>query len=73
MADKPVTQTYGYLAPYIKKYLAKQAEIKLRMPPERKEAITAAAAAAGESVNAYILDAVQQRMEAEDSGDGANR
>ena len=69
MADKPVFQTYGYNAKYARKYLAKQAEIKLRMPPERKEAIAAAAAAAGESTNAYILNAVRQRMERESSGD----
>ena len=47
------------------RYLAKLAEIRLRMQPETKEDITAAAAAAGESVNQYMIEATRQRMERE--------
>lgn len=54
--------------------------INLTIPKGQKEAIQAAAAAAHESVNAYIYAAIKQRMEregailvAEDSaGDGYN-
>lgn len=72
MADKPISRTYGYNAKYVRKYHAKLAEVKLRMPPELKTEITAAAAAAGESVNQYMLTATQQRMERESNGNGDN-
>lgn len=65
MADKPYSRTYQGNRKHVEKYLSKLAEIRLRMPPEQKEAITAAATAAGESVNRYILTATQTRMENE--------
>ena len=40
------------------KYLAKQAEIKLRIKPEEKKIIEEKARAAGKSVNQYIKDSV---------------
>ena len=45
------------------KYLDKLDEIRIRMPKGHKETIQTAAAAAGESVNAYINTAITQRME----------
>lgn len=44
-------------------YLAKLDKILLRMPQGDKEIIKAAADAAGQSVNAYILTAIKQRMD----------
>lgn len=44
------------------RYLATQKTITVRMPPEDAEAVRHAASAAGESVNAYIIGAVMQRM-----------
>lgn len=46
--------------------------INLTVPKGQKDAIQAAAAARGESVNAYIYTAIEQRMEREQmqSGDG---
>ena len=40
-------------------------EIKVRVEKGKREIITAAATAAGESVNGYIKKAVDQRMERE--------
>ena len=40
-------------------------EIKLRVPKGQKEIIQAAAQQAGESVNAYVAEAIAQRMERE--------
>lgn len=50
---------------YAEKYLGKMDEIKIRMPKESglKEAIQNHAAARGESVQAFILRAIQQTME----------
>ena len=50
------------------KYLEKLDEVRIRMPKGRKEAIKAAAAAAGESMNQYIITAIDQRMEQDGSG-----
>lgn len=44
------------------RYLAKLKTITVRMQPETAETIQQAAAAAGESVNGYILEAVEERM-----------
>jgi len=44
------------------KYLEKLDEVRIRMPKGKKNDIKAVAAAAGESVNQYILSAVDQRM-----------
>lgn len=68
MADKPYSRTYEGNRKYAEKYLAKLAEIKLRMPPETKATITAAATAAGESVNQYMVNATLQRIERETNG-----
>ena len=45
------------------KYLEKLDEIRIRMPKGEKNNIKEAASAAGESMNQYIIDAVDQRME----------
>ena len=47
------------------RYLAKLKTITVRMQPEIAGTIQQAAQAAGESVNAYILEAVRRRMEQE--------
>lgn len=46
----------------IKRYLAKLDEVKLRLPRGAKAEIQSAAAAAGQSVNQYIQDALLSRM-----------
>lgn len=46
----------------IKRYLAKLDEIKLRLPRGAKTEIQSAAAAAGQSVNQYIQDAILARI-----------
>ncbi len=48
-----------------KKYIAQFVEMKIRVEPERRDAIRAAAAAVGESVNAYINGAIDARMKKE--------
>lgn len=52
----------------VKKYQAKLDEIKIRPYKEEGQKIRAAAKEAGESVQAYILEAVRERM----SEDGKN-
>ena len=47
------------------RYLAKLKTFTLRVMPEEFEAIKAAAAVAGQSTNAYIVQAVRDRMERE--------
>ena len=47
------------------KYLEKLDEIRIRMPKGKKDDIKEAASAAGESMNQYIINAVDQRMERE--------
>lgn len=54
--------TYEYNKEYAKKYMAKLSEVKVRMSPEQKDAIAAAAQRAGESVNQFVLSAVHARM-----------
>lgn len=44
------------------KYIAQFAEIKIRVSPEKREEIKAAADAAGESVNSFILSAIEKRL-----------
>lgn len=52
------------------KYIAKAYDrVNLTMPKGKKEVIQARAADAGESVNAYINRAVDQRMEREEAGE----
>ena len=45
------------------RYLAKLAQLTIRDKPEHVEAIRAAAARAGQSVQGYILQAVRERMQ----------
>lgn len=47
------------------KYIAKLDNFSLRMPGGHKDTIKAAADAAGMSLNAYILQAVDMRMQRE--------
>ena len=49
----------------VKKYQATRAAIMLRPTKEEGEKIKQAAAAAGQSVQQYMLDAVRARMESE--------
>lgn len=51
-----------------KRYLDKQAWIKIRTDDRHKGAIQASAEAAGQSVNAYVIQAIQERMEREKGG-----
>ena len=52
------------------KYLEKLDEIRIRMPKGEKNNIKEAASAAGESMNQYIINAVDQRMERDKRGSG---
>lgn len=54
------------------RYLAKLKTVTVRMQPETAETIQQAAAAAGESVNGYILAAVDERMQRENYGKTQN-
>lgn len=58
-----------------RKYLAGRGRVQIYTEPAEAAAIRAAAAAAGETVKAYVLGAVRARMAAEgvkgsDDGDG---
>lgn len=48
-----------------KKYIAQFVEMKVRTTPERRETIQNAAASQGQSVNAYINQAIDERMDRE--------
>ena len=54
------------------KYLEKLDEIRIRMPKGEKKNIKEAASAAGESMNQYIINAVDQRMERDKEGGEQN-
>lgn len=54
------------------RYLAKLKTITVRMQPDTAETIQQAAVAAGESVNGYILAAVDERMQRENHGKPQN-
>ena len=45
------------------KYLASQDEIKIRMPKGKKDEIKRHAAALGQSVNSFINDAIDEKIE----------
>lgn len=50
----------------IRRYLASQDDIRIRMAADgRKDTIKAAADAAGQSLTAYIVQAVEERMQRE--------
>ena len=44
--------------------------VSIAMPKGKKEDIKAAAAKAGESMNQYIIGAIEQRMERDEEGAG---
>lgn len=46
-----------------KRYLGKQAWIKVRTTPEHRDAIQAHAQAQGESVNAFVRRAIQETIQ----------
>ncbi len=48
-----------------KKYMEQFVEMKVRVSPERREAIRAHAEAQGESLNAFINRAIDETMERE--------
>ena len=48
-----------------KKYMEQFVEMKVRVSPERREAIRAHAEAKGESLNAFINRAIDETMERE--------
>ncbi len=48
-----------------KKYLQSLAEVRIRMNPGVKERMVAAAQEAGQSLNSYILEAVDSRIQRE--------
>ena len=50
---------------YAKKYLSKFDEIRVRIPAGQKVVWQEAAARAGESVNQYVIKAVEARMQKE--------
>lgn len=62
---KPKPRTYEYNKKYALAYDKRHVIFKLRMSEEQKTALDAAAKKAGESINGYILSAVQTRMESE--------
>ena len=59
----PKPRTYEYNKEYAKVYAKKQIFFKLRLTQEQKNAIDEAAKKAGESINSYILKAVQARID----------
>lgn len=63
--------TYDKNKKYAEKYLSKMDEIRIRMPKESglKDAITAHACSKGESVQAFILRAIQTIIKEESSAE----
>lgn len=59
-----MSENYQYMKKYTEKYLAKMDEIRIRMPKESglKESIKAHAESNGESVQAFIIRAIQETM-----------
>jgi len=57
----------------VAKYMkANYDEIKIRIPKGRKEEILAQAGAAGQSVNAFIIQAIDERIEREKTEEGSD-
>ena len=53
----------------VTKYMKENYDVfQIRMPKGKKDSIKAAATAAGESVNQYIINAVDHRMEQDTEG-----
>jgi predicted HicB family RNase H-like nuclease len=68
MSEEKVSRYRGFTeaqARAHKKYISQFVETKIRMTPERRDTLKAAADACGESVNAYINKAIDERMERE--------
>ena len=51
------------------KYLEKLDEIRIRMPKGRKDEIKAHAESRGQSVNGFIITAIDEKMERDRKGD----
>lgn len=51
------------------KYLEKLDEIRIRMPKGRKDEIKAHAESQGQSVNSFIIAAIDEKMERDRKGD----
>ena len=71
MADEKSNSYRGFTeaqARAHKKYIAQFVEIKIRTTPERRETIQNAAASQGQSVNAYINQAIDERMTRDGGG-----
>lgn len=56
-----------------KRWIAKQATIYIRVPPDERDIIQAAAEAAGQSLNAYTRQAIAERMERDKGKRGGNQ
>lgn len=66
--NKPKPGTYEYNKEYAKKWAAQFVEVKIRVAPDTRDIWKRAAAARGESLNQYVLNAVQNRMDKEKEG-----
>ena len=53
----------------IKKYLSKQAEIKIRMMPFEKERVVNEARKAGQSISAYVIEAINDKIGRDEDGE----
>jgi len=60
-----VSPTYEQNKDYAKRYLAKFDEVRVRIPAGQKAVWQEAATTAGESVNQYVIRAVEERMSRE--------
>lgn len=68
MAEEKISSYRGFTeaqARAHKKYIAQFVETKVRMTPERRDAIRVHADSRGESVNAFINRAIDETMERE--------
>lgn len=63
-----MAKTYEQNKAYAEKYLQKLERVVTRITPEQKAAWQAAAARADESVNQYVIKAVENRMKQEKEG-----
>ena len=60
-----MSPTYEQNKDYAKRYLAKFDEVRVRIPAGQKVVWQDVAAVAGESVNQYVIRAVEERMNRE--------
>lgn len=63
-----MAKTYEQNKAYAEKYLQKLERVVTRITPEQKALWQDAAARAGESVNQYVIRAVENRMKQEKEG-----